>query len=116
MKILTNNPMVLEKMECEVEYLNTDYLGIVKRARDYVHKGFVLLTHPLSGSVKPNETPYKSIALDSGCNLHYDSLRIIENSMDTVVKFKLDYKNTQCSEKILKDFQLIDLDLIKNAL
>lgn len=116
MKVITNNPIISENLNFNVEYLNTDYMGILKEARDLIHKGYQLLTHPLSGSIKPNETPYKSIALKEGINLDYDSLRIIENSLETVVKFKLNYKKVQCNEQILRDFQLIDLDLIKNAL
>ncbi|MTI69565.1 MAG: GrdX protein [Firmicutes bacterium] len=117
--IITNNPLVKEELEkiIEVEYYNTDYMEILKKVRDRIHKGHKLLTHPLSGSVKPNETPYKSImvSMDKG-DLDTDSLITIENSIHTAKKFIEDLKTPDWSEEILFDFQTIDLTLIKNAI
>lgn len=97
-------------------YVNENYRYILKKARDFVHNNYVLLTHPLSGSVKPNETPFKSIAVKKGGNLCLDSLDIIEKAISTFDKF-FEMKSTpNWNEKILDDFRVIDLDLIKNAL
>ena len=59
--VITNNPLVFEKLKDEhkVIYKEISYEEILKEARDRIHDGHRLLTHPLSGSVKPNETPYK---------------------------------------------------------
>ena len=61
--IITNNPLIVEKLgqEYTVEYEDISYEDTLKKVRNYVYKGHELLTHPLSGSVKPNETPYKSV-------------------------------------------------------
>ena len=83
--IITNNPLVRDKRsESEVEFYDTDYLGVLKAARDKIHLGHGLLTHPLSGSVKPGETPYKTVVLtrEKGV-LDEKALAIIEASIQT---------------------------------
>ena len=62
-KIVTNNPLVKETLENEyhIEFVECSYEEILRKVRNYIYEGYELLTHPLSGSVKPNETPYKSI-------------------------------------------------------
>ena len=59
--IVTNNPMVRERysQQYDLKYEETSFVGVLKQVRDLVHRGYRLLTHPLSGSIKPNETPYK---------------------------------------------------------
>ncbi len=55
--------------------------------RDKVHEGHELATHPLSGSVKPNETPYKTIMISEKKGvLDFNSLKIIEDSIATAKK------------------------------
>ena len=63
--ILTNNPLTKEKLGADhkVEFIDISFEGILKEARGRIHSGQSLLTHPLSGSVKPNETPYKSLLI-----------------------------------------------------
>ena len=61
--IITNNTLVKEKLgeNYHVEYEDLSYEDTLRKVRDRVYLGHKLLTHPLSGSVKPNETPYKSV-------------------------------------------------------
>ncbi|WP_072890773.1 GrdX family protein [Tepidibacter formicigenes] len=118
MKIITNNPLIRQELKDKftIEYINCDYMGILIKCRDYIHKNYKLLTHPLSGSVKPNETPYKSIALGEGDSLDVEALMLIEKSIDTANKFNNNFKTPNWNEKILKDFQIIDYDLLNNAI
>jgi hypothetical protein len=120
--IVTNNPLVKEKLEdfVTVEYLDVDYLGLLEAVRDLVHQGAILLTHPLSGSVKPNETPYKSVLLTKGPDKLTDleSIKLIESAILTAKKFiadKPDYESG-FTERVRKDCQLIDYTLIYSAL
>ena len=57
--VVTNNPLVWEKLHTtrEMIYKETTFEGLLVELRDRIHQGHMLLTHPLSGSVKPNETP-----------------------------------------------------------
>ena len=58
-KIVTNNPLVKENMsdKHEVHYIGGNAREVFIEARNNVHVGHELLTHPLMSSIKPNETP-----------------------------------------------------------
>lgn len=120
MIIITNNKNVKEFFEpigrYNVEFIEGGYGDVLYKTRDYVHKNYILLTHPLSGSVKPNETPYKSIAIEKGEELDMFSLELIGNAIEVYEKLQNDLKTQFWIERILDDFRVIDLDLIKNAL
>lgn len=118
--IITNNPMSLESFQdkYDVKYYNITPIEVLKKVRDYIHKGYRLLTHPLMSSVKPNETPYRTICLSKEAMSKVDlqSLEIIEASIATTEKFLKDFNTPNWSKKILLDFQLIDSDLIYHAI
>jgi hypothetical protein len=113
---ITNNPMVRDSLpERKIMFLDTGYLGVLEAVRDKIHLGHKLLTHPLSGSVKPGETPYKTVLISAGKGLlDEESLSIIENSIQTCRKFtaKSEKQSWNLPPRILADFQLIDFNLI----
>ena len=98
--IVTNNPLVLKEMEhrYSIIYKETTFDGILEQIRDLIHKGYRLLTHPLSGSVKPGETPYKSVLTSRGERLDMTSLTLIEDAIRTSRKFE------DKSEKYFKNY------------
>lgn len=114
--IVTNNPLVLKEMEhrCSIIYKETTFDGILEQIRDLIHKGYRLLTHPLSGSVKPGETPYKSVLMSRGERLDMTSLTLIEDAIRTSRKFE--DKSEKYSSKTLDDLKFIDMDLLKGAI
>ncbi len=118
--IVTNNPMSRDKFESKykVAFIQGSMMDILKKVRDNIHIGHKLLTHPLMSSVKPNETPYRTICISKDILSEVDlqSLSIIEESIITTEKFLKDFKTPQWNEKILLDFQLIDYDLIDHAI
>ena len=117
--IITNNQKVrdfFEKERIEVLYIDGDYKDVLYMVRDKVQLNYHLLTHPLSGSIKPNETPYKSIAIKKEKKLDLLSLELISNAIEVYKKLQKDLKTPFWTESILEDFRVIDLDLIKNAL
>lgn len=117
MKIITNNPKVKAYFsDREVIWIEGSYGDVLKQTRDCIHQNHELLTHPLSGSIKPNETPYKSIAVKDGSKMDFDQLNLIEKAIETYVKLQKDVKTPNWSESIREDFMVIDLDLIKNAI
>lgn len=118
--LLTNNPMFKEFTNLKVALIfleNLTFLEVLLVARNFIHKGHRLLTHPLSSSIKPHETPYKSLILSQEMDsLDLLSLQVIEDALETTKKFSKDSSKRIFSEKILNDFQLIDSDIIKNAM
>ena len=115
--ILTNNPLVKERLggQYSVEYAEGVYMDVLVRVRDRVHEGCRLLTHPLSGSVKPNETPYKSVMIEKKRGtMDMESLSIIEEAIAACRKFPVKYEGLP--QRVLDDFKLVDLTLIESAL
>jgi len=115
MLVITNNPMVRDRIP-GAEFLDVDFLGVLIAARDRVHLGHALLTHPLSGSVKPWETPYKTVALSGGKGaLDERGLLIIEESIAACVRMKASAQK-EWDEGALADFRLIDYTLVSTGM
>lgn len=113
--IITNNPYVNEKINGDylVKYYKISYKGLLEKVKRYIEEGHKLLSHPLSGSVKPNETPYKSVIISksSGAGVDINSLKMIIAALDSCEKFGIINKT-----KADNDFQLIDFSLVSSAL
>lgn len=114
--LVTNNTDFLtDGLGFEVRYMDTlEYMDVLIAVRNLVHKGHRLLTHPLSGSVKPFETPYKSIAVSGGAGDTVDenSLVLIGDAIAMAEKFR---RERHFTDKLLADFRLIDRDLIERG-
>ncbi len=117
--IITNNDMVYNKYKDQynIELYDCSIKDVMLKVRDRIHEGFKMLTHPLSSSIKPNESLYKSIMIsDEKSILDYDSLLIIENGIMTCDKFNKIKYNIVYTDKIIEDFKLIDLTVLESAL
>lgn len=118
--IVTNNDYVRDKYKDEFEVIfvenENDYTDVLKKARDLIHEGYKLLTHPLSGSVKPNETPYKTIILEKGAGLDQDGLIIIEEAIATINKFLNIERTPHYTDRVIDDCKVIDLSIIDNTI
>lgn len=118
--IITNNKDVYEKYKDDFKIVfNEDhtYLDVLESVRNKVHDGHELSTHPLSGSVKPNETPYKTILVsEEKGSLDFNSLQIIEDSIATTKKFITNSPTPEYPQDILDDFKAIDFSLIQNVI
>ena len=96
-------------------------IDVLIEARDLINTGAVLLTHPLYGSVKPNETPFRSLLLQQGKSgagempapADPDSVRLIGNAISAFKKF-IDKKEVT-DPQLLEDFRVVDLSLLRSA-
>lgn len=117
MLILTNNPMVKENtLEREILFKELTYVQILEECRNMIHSGYELLSHPLYGSVKPNETPYRSIIMKKGNNLDINSVTLIEDAIATATKFQGNKVTPNWPDRVLDDFKVIDFDIFSNTL
>lgn len=115
--IITNNPLV---ERCLGEYYSVEmfeeasYRDILVKVRDLVYASHTLYTHPLSGSVKPNETPYKSVVVSKVPHT-FDpgEAEIIAYCIEAFDKFKP--RGITLTDPVKRDFQLIDYTLICGA-
>ncbi len=141
--IVTNNPLVLKKLGnvskkgaaigeldltgdavtneniygYNIIYKPVSYEEILKEVRSKIHEGYILLSHPLSGSVKPNETPYKSVIISrrkGNADEQELSVKLIENAIEACGKFHV--KTDKFNARVLEDFQLIDWTLLESAI
>lgn len=119
MLLVTNNPMVEEKINCiPKEYVEVDYGEVLQIVKQHIIKNnYVLLTHPLSGSIKPNETYYKSIILDDNQRPYTDlaSLELIEDAEAVYDKFMKNKMRPNWTEKVLKDFAYVDYYIMRST-
>ena len=112
--LVTNNPLVDAQLRdmYSVVLVDTDLTGVLTHVRDLIHKGHKLLTHPLMGSVKPNESPYKSVLITGTAGkTDTQSVIIIEECVQAAQKFT----PKSIPEQYLKDLQMVDLSLINSA-
>lgn len=122
MILITNNEKFkevseyLESNKIELQYIDIDYISILEKCRDMIHEGYEMLTHPLYGSVKPNETIYRSVVLRKGDTLDFMSLSLIEEAIETAKKFQKNKKTPLWIESVREDFRVIDYDLISKTI
>ena len=113
--IISNNPRVLERYSQETLWAEGGVSEVYEAARDYIHRGARLLNHPLAGSVKPNQSPYRSLILSTAADLpvDLDSLSHIEGAIDTLRR--LPKLSRQYTKDTLEDFQFLDFCLLETA-
>ena len=118
MKLITNNPKFNQEKfkDIEIEYFDISYLDVLKKVRDYVHDNYEVLTHPLYGSVKPNETIYRSILIKRSEKLDITSINLISEAVGTFEKFRNNKRVPLWTDRVKDDFSIIDHDLILNAI
>ncbi len=116
--IVTNNPGLPVGKGIEIERVET-LKEVLEETRDLVQQGYRLLTHPLAGSLKPWQNPYRSIVLAEGENLDYRSLEVLENALERYRSFarnKRTRESESMSEDLKEDFSTIDRELIEELM
>ena len=115
--IVTNNPLVIEHYRDSQIIIEQTYLSVLEKVRDYIHLGHKLLTHPLAGSVKPNQNPFRTVLISrSSTSLDFNSLSLIENAIKVANKMISEHKTPSWSEEVRKDFQFVDKSHIDSAM
>lgn len=121
-RIITNNRLCLVKYgdQVPVEFLEgKGYMDVLLTVRDYIQKGWRLETHPMTGSLKPNQTPFKSIMISDlpvDREEFYEQEITIENGISACWKFQSIRKTPDWPENLLEDFRIVDLSLIEGAI
>lgn len=107
--IVSNNETVLEKYPNSIK-VEGKYLDVLLKARDLIHQGYGLISHPLPASIRMYYSPVRSIIINK--NFSEDSVLTIENSIEN-------YKKTmgirKPDEKNLADYEKIDHTLLEAA-
>lgn len=90
-------------------------------ARDLIHKGYVLLTHPLYGNFLPNQQPYRTLILSipesEGSAVEPTSLYLIEEALSLYRGYEGRWAMPGLkSESVERDYAVIDADLMRESL
>ena len=114
-RIVSNNPMVILQKE-DVRINASGVIRVLEKVRDLVHLGHHLLTHPLAGSIKPNENPFKSVVISAKpLGMDVKSVQIAEDSLETAQRMLKEMPYRSFSDQELNDFMMLDLSLLESA-
>ena len=117
--LITNNDRVYEKYKNDLEViLLKTYEEVLLKTRDLVYDRHVLLTHPQASSLKPNQTPYRSVVVyPKGEEDNMKDIMLIEKCIETFRQWQ-DIAKTPDSyeDKVANDFKTIDLSVIDNII
>ena len=116
---VTNNPRVYDKYKDETHViLLKKYEEVLLKVRDLVYDRHVLLTHPQASSLKPNQTPYRSVVVyPQGEDDNMKDIMLIEKCIETYRQWQ-DIAPTpeKYADNVAYDFQTIDLSVIDNII
>ncbi|EHI54898.1 hypothetical protein HMPREF9333_01910 [Johnsonella ignava ATCC 51276] len=116
--LVTNNDRVYDKYKGRLSCVYTEsYEDTLIKVRDYVYDRHKLLTHPQASSLKPNQTPYRSVLVYPTYEDNTKDILLIEkcmevfNSWQNIARTPSNYK-----ENVIEDFKTIDLSVIDNIM
>ena len=94
------------------------YREVLLKVRDLVYDRHVLLTHPQASSLKPNQTPYRSVAVyPKGTEDNTKDIMLIEKCIETFEQWqKIASTPKNYERKVSEDFKTIDLSMIDNII
>lgn len=93
-------------------------MDILTEVRNRIHRGSRLETHPMAGSVKPNQNPYKSVMISdqkSDFGEFQEFITILENCIMICRDFLEQKALPEWPENLKADFRFVDLSLIESA-
>lgn len=110
MIIVSNNPKVNENFE-NVKFIAGSYEDVLIEVKRLVIDNHLrLLTHPLSSSLKPNETYYRTIFLNETHfpEIDLESLEYMEEAIEVYNKFIKSKQRPTWIASVLADFASVD--------
>jgi hypothetical protein len=119
--ILTNNDSIVNFFKQfkqpgmpEVRYVEASATRVLQLAKEGIHKGARLLSHPLAGGKSPGDSPFKTLLIsgegEGGTVLHFQSLQLIEEALRTYAKAAKN-RFRAYSDDQLKEFKTMDVEL-----
>ena len=117
--LITNNDRVYEKYKDEIKIilLNT-YEEVLIKVRDMVYDRHLLLTHPQASSLKPNQTPYRSVVVyPKGNEDNMKDILLIEKCVQVYYEWQeIVPSPAKYADKVANDFKTIDLSVVENII
>lgn len=115
--IITNNPMVKNIDNAEICFVMGDQRQVLYQVFNQVAWGHSLLSHPLAGSIKPEDNPYRSVVLSlSISETDLSTLGMLEYCLEKMEAGVREGTRSRRLNHLARDFQMIDKELLDNAL
>lgn len=92
------------------------YRDILEITKIKIQDGYQLATHPLCGSIKPNETPYRSILINKSKEIDFNGIIILDEAIETYKKFQKNLKTPLWIDRVLTDFRTIDANIMTQTI
>lgn len=119
-RCITNNPLVVERNFSNMEFVEADVLELLVIVSREVSRGYRLLSHPLTGSIRPDITPYKTVLLCGKAGpVDTESVTMIERAIryaEDLYRMRDVPVYKKWGPAALEDFQCVDLSIIERAL
>ena len=94
-----------------------NYRDVLVQVRDLIYAGHKLLSHPQASSLKPNQTPYRTILVYGEVGtVDFNDVSLIEKAIETFDKWQEIRHTPVYNEKIAYDYKTIDLSMIENII
>lgn len=117
--LVTNNDRVYEKYKDIIQVILLDtYEEVLLKVRDMVYDRHLLLTHPQASSLKPNQTPYRSVVVyPKGQEDNMKDILLIEKCIEVFREWQEIAPSPESyQEKVSNDFKTIDLSVVDNII
>ena len=94
------------------------YEDVLIKARDMVYDKHILLTHPQASSLKPNQTPYRSVVVyPKGEEDNMKDIMLIDKCIQVYREWQeIAPSPEHYQDKVANDFKTIDLSVIDNII
>lgn len=123
--IVTNNPLVEAYISAhgldnyyQIVWIEGYTEDVLRRVRNLCHSHHRLITHPLTGSIKPNQTPFKTVVLEQGDAkvVDLESVQLAEAGLGKALDLLKSRPRPEVAFRFSDDFAVIDLDFFKSYL
>jgi hypothetical protein len=120
--LITNNARIVGHVSSS-RFIEGVAQDVFIAARDLVHQGWRLLTHPLYGNFRPSQQPFRSVLLRkptiSPAPVDMDSLKLLEEALVLHAlprQVPATGSGSGFSSEALEDLAFLDMELMKESL
>jgi len=120
--LYTNNLVIKDEIindSLEFVFIGGTPLDVLKGARDSVHLGAKLLTHPLYGNLRPYQQPFRTILATKGSGkspCDFESLSLIESAIGVYQScFDRLIEPGNLPEFLRDDYAIVDFELMRES-
>lgn len=115
--IISNNSLVKDLDEMEISLLPGNVPAVISRAFSLAAVGHRLLSHPLMGSIKPNQNPFKSILMSRQMlPVDQPSLTVLNTCLEKTEAMLENRPLLHIQDEVANDYQLLDFELLLTAI